>query len=178
LKKANLYTKPKTPIKIYVSAGGPRVAELAGKYADGLLIHPAKAGTLFKAFDNGARKADKDPSLLEKVAEVEVSYDEDYQAAVKSCRWWAGCMLPVFFRYDISDPREIEEHGKYVGDEAIANDPNLIVATTAEEHIQKIENIIRAGFNHLYFTSESPDEMKFIKFYGEKVLPYLRENYS
>ena len=31
LKKANLYTKPQRPLKIYVAAGGPRTAELAGR---------------------------------------------------------------------------------------------------------------------------------------------------
>jgi len=81
--------------------------------------------------------------------------------------------LPVFFKYDISDPREIEACGMLVGDEAIAK--RWIVATTAEEHIKRIQDFIKAGFNHLYFVSSSPDETKFIQFYGQKVLPYLRE---
>ncbi|MEM2111829.1 MAG: TIGR03557 family F420-dependent LLM class oxidoreductase, partial [Candidatus Bathyarchaeia archaeon] len=38
LKKANLYTKPDKPPKIYVAAGGPRVAELAGRMADGIIM--------------------------------------------------------------------------------------------------------------------------------------------
>jgi len=175
LKKANLYTKPKQPIKIYVAAGGPRVADLAGRHGDGLLLGPhlGQASELFQAFENGAKKAGREPSDLEKVAEVPVSYDEDYEAALKSCRFWAGCMLPVFFKYDISDPREIEAHGEFVGDESIAK--IWIVATTAEEHIKRIRPYVEAGFNHLHFVSSSPNELKFIKFYGEKVLPHLTE---
>jgi coenzyme F420-dependent glucose-6-phosphate dehydrogenase len=176
LKKANLYTKPIKPIKIYVATAGPRVAELAGKYADGILLDSIEHTSLFGIFEKGAKDAGKDPSSLEKVAEVMVSYDEDYTAALKSCRFWAGCMLPFFFRYDVSDPREIEANGELVGDEAI--EKAWIVATTAEEHIKRIENYIEAGFNHLYFCSSSPDELKFIKFYGEKILPYLKDTYK
>jgi len=176
LKKAKLYTKPDKTIKIYVAAGGLKVAELTGRHADGLLLGPGsldQAKNLFRAFENGARKAGRDPMSLEKVAEILVSYDEDYEAALKACRFWAGCMLPLFFKYDISDPREIEAHGRLVGDEAIAK--RWIVGTTAEEHIRRIERYVKAGFNHIYFVSSSPDEPKFIRFYGEKVLPQLRE---
>jgi len=176
LKKAKLYTKPNKPIKIYVAAGGPKVAELSGRYADGLLLGPGsldQAKNLFRAFGDGVKKAGRDPKSLEKVAEILVSYDENYEAALKACRFWAGSMLPLFFRCDISDPREIEAHGRLVGDEAIAK--RWIVGTTAEEHIRRIERYVKAGFNHLYFVSSSLDEPKFIKFYGERVLPHLRE---
>jgi len=175
LKKANLYTKPDKPIKIYVAAGGSRVAELAGRYADGLLVGPhlEQGEKMFRAFENGARKAGRDPASLEKVVEILVSYDEDYETALKACRFWGGPMLPLFFKYDISDPREIEAHGRLVSDDAIAS--TWIIGTTAEEHIERVQRYIKAGFNHLYFVSSSPDEPKFIKFYGEKVLPHLRE---
>jgi len=175
LKKANLYTKPKKPIKIYIAAGGPRVAELAGRLADGLLLVPGlgQPTEMFQAFDRGAKKAGRDPRKLERVAELLVSYDEDYERALKACRFWAGTTLPLFFKYDVSDPREVEEHGKFVGDEAIAK--KWIVATTAEEHLRKIEQFVKAGFDHIYFVSSSPDERKFIRFYGEKVLPHLRK---
>jgi len=177
LKKANLYTKPKTAIKIYVAAGGPKVAKLAGKYADGILLGAGSAERpekLFLAFEDGAKEEGKDPKHLEKVAEILVSYDEDYDKALKACKFWSGCMLPMFFKYDFSDPREIEEHGKLVENEALLS--RWIVATTAKEHIQRLEKYVKLEFNHLFFVSSSPDEKKYIKFYGEKVLPHLREH--
>lgn len=174
LKEAKLYTKPKEPLKIYVAAGGLRVAEMAGRHADGLLVGPGceQVEKMFKAFENGAKKAGRDPKSLEKVVEILVSYNENYEDALKACRFWAGCMLPVFFKYDISDPREIEAHGRFVGDEVIAK--RWVVGTRAEDHIKRIEEYVKAGFDHMYFVSSSPDEMKFIKFYGEEVLPYFR----
>jgi len=178
LRKANLYTKPKTHIKIYVAAGGPKVAELAGRLADGILLGIGAADQpekLFSAFEDGARKSGRDPERLEKVAEMLVSYDEDYDVALKACRFWAGCMLPIFFKYDISDPREIETHGKFVGNEAIAK--RWIVATTVNEFIERLERYVGAGFNQLFFVSSSPDETKFIKFFGAKVLPLLKKSH-
>jgi len=175
LKKAKLYTKPDRPVKIYVAAGGPRMAELAGRHADGLLLGPdlQQAKELFQAMENGAKKAGRNSASLERIVEILVSYDEDYETALKGCRFWTGPMLPIFFKYDISDPREIEACGTLIGDEAIAR--KWIVGTTAEEHIKRTKEYARAGFNHLYFVSSSPDETKFIQFYGQKVLPHLRE---
>ena len=177
LKRAKLYTKPSKPIRTYVAAGGPRTAELASKHADGILlsslIELEQSKKLLQTFENSAKRAGRDPASLEKVVEIQVSYDQDYERALKACRFWAGTMLPVFFTYDISDPREIEACGSFVGDEAIAK--KWIVATTAEEHIKRIQSFIKAGFNHLYFVSSSPDETKFTRFYGEEVLPHLRE---
>jgi coenzyme F420-dependent glucose-6-phosphate dehydrogenase len=40
LRKANLYTKPKSPPPIFVASTGARVAEIAGRHADGLLTVP------------------------------------------------------------------------------------------------------------------------------------------
>jgi len=175
LRNAKLYTRPDGAIKVYVAAGGLRTAELAGRLADGLLLTPnlGQAERLFNAFKNGAKKMGRDPDSLEKVVEILVSYDEDYEKALKACRFWAGSMLPEFYKFDISDPREIEGKGRLVADEAIES--RWIVATTAEEHIRRIERYIKVGFNHLYFVSSSPDEAKFLKFYGEKILPYFRE---
>ncbi|MBM4401237.1 MAG: TIGR03557 family F420-dependent LLM class oxidoreductase [Crenarchaeota archaeon] len=176
LRNANLYTKPDRPIKIYVAAGGSRVAELAGRLADGLLLGSGnleRSKQLFQAFENGAKKAGRDPSSLEKVVEILVSHDENYEAALKSCRFWASILLPPTIKFNAYDPREMESQGRLIDDESIAR--RWMIATTAEEHIKGIEQYVKAGFNHLYFVSSSPDETKFIKFYGRNVLPYLRE---
>jgi len=73
LRKANLYTKPRNPIKIYVAAVGTSVAILAGRYAHGLLVGPGRleqAAKLFKAFETSAQKEGRKPRSLKKVAEV------------------------------------------------------------------------------------------------------------
>ncbi|MEM2123213.1 MAG: TIGR03557 family F420-dependent LLM class oxidoreductase [Candidatus Bathyarchaeia archaeon] len=173
LKRAKLYTRPDKPVRIYVAAGGPRVAELAGRLADGIILLPdlEKIKVLNDAFLAGAKKAGRDSKSLDRIVEILVSYDEDYEKALKSCRRLAAPMLPLLFKYDIHDPKEIEAYGKLVGDEAIAK--RWIIGTTPEEHIRRIRDFIKMGANHLYFGSLSPNEHKFLQFYAKEVLPNL-----
>ena len=82
LKGANLYTKPQRPIPIYVAANGPKIAEMAGRHADGFLTLPFPDShykdVLFPALEKGARDANRDPSKIERLMELQMAYDEDY----------------------------------------------------------------------------------------------------
>lgn len=182
IKKAKLYTKPARPIPLYIASNGPAVAEIAGKYADGYLTsyvgeHFDHIGqVLLPALEKGAREAGRNPDLLEKAVWLAVSYDEDCDKALQSCRFWAGALLPVFLKYPVSDPREIEKHGEYVGNEQIAK--RWFVASSPEEHLKNIEKYIKLGFTHIVIQSSSPDELKTIRMFGERILPYLRETYA
>ncbi len=179
LKKARLYTKAKSPVPLFVATSGPKVAEIAGKYADGLLTTPLAEGDdrhyrekLFPALERGARLAGRDPSSIVKAIEVPVSYHEDFEKALESCRFWAATTLPAMLRYEIYDPREIEEHGKMVDLRKLAK--IWIISNDIEEHIRRAREYIKLGFSIIYFQSSSPDEEKFIETYGKKVLPHLK----
>ncbi len=176
LNKANLYTKPKTDIKLYVAANGPKTAYIAGKYAEGLLTLPAPLEyykeKLFPSFEKGAKEAGKDPKKMEKVIEFIVSYDEDFDKAVESARFWGGVLVPIFFNLGIYDPRVIESVGRMISKEEIAK--NWLIVTSPEEAIKKIKEYIDVGFTHVQFLSSSPDEEKFIKVFGKDVIPAIK----
>lgn len=180
LKKANLYTKPAKPVPIYVAASGKKIAELAGRYADGLLTLPFPdehyRDVLFPALESGARKAGRDPTQIEKLVELQVSYDRDYDKAVASTRWWAPTVLPVFFKVPISDPREIEAHGNLVSEEGLKT--AWFISNSVEDHIKNIERYIKLGFTNIHLQNSSWDDSDFIETFGSKVLPYLRETYG
>ncbi|MEM2896932.1 MAG: TIGR03557 family F420-dependent LLM class oxidoreductase [Candidatus Bathyarchaeia archaeon] len=116
LHNANLYTKPTSPIPIYIAACGPNTAYLAGKYADGFLTLPAareKCEELFLAVERGAKDSGRDPLLIEKAIEVEVSYDHDIDKALRSAKFWSGVLFADLFNLaKVYDPREIEGYGK------------------------------------------------------------------
>jgi len=185
LRKANLYTKPSTPPPIYVTSFGPKIAEIAGKHADGFMT----AGTaspsvdeqnwrnvLLPALERGAKSAGRDPSKIKKAFEIHISYDEDYEKAVKAARFWAGSQLPAMFKYAITDPREIEEHGQMVGDEQVAK--AWSASTKPDDFIRLVERYIRMGAQHIYYVSGSPDEIKTIRMFGKHVIPYIRSTYK
>jgi len=182
LKKANLYTRPNKPIPIYVAASGPRSAEIAGKYADGFLTYSGLLRprhlkeVLYPAIERGAKATGRDLKSIENALQVTVSYDEDFNKAVASCRFWAACLLPFTSKYPIYDPREIEAHGNMVDEKLLAE--RWLIATNPDEGIKKTEEYIKLGFTNIHYLSSSPDEEKFLKTFGERVLPYLKETYS
>jgi coenzyme F420-dependent glucose-6-phosphate dehydrogenase len=180
LNKANLYTKPASHIPIYIAATGPTVAEIAGRQADGFLtIGIAEQNyrdVLLPALEKGAKSAGRDPDKIVKSMEVGVSYDENYDKALDSVRFWAGALMPAFFMYGIADPRLIEEHGRLVGDKQLAE--HWLIGTKPEDHIKRLEKYIKTGFQHIYVSSSSPDEIKTARMYGMHVLPYIRSTYG
>jgi coenzyme F420-dependent glucose-6-phosphate dehydrogenase len=180
LKRANLYTKPETPIPLYVAASGAKVARLAGKYGEGFLTLPFPEShyrdVLFPALQDGAKEAGRDPSRIDKAIEVYVSYGENYAEALASVRCWAGTLLPFVFKYPIADPREIESYGRLIGDKQLTE--AWLIGTTSEDHIKWVEKYIKLGFRNLHITSSSPDDLKTIEMYGKEVLPYLRSTYG
>lgn len=186
LRKANLYTKPRKRLPIYVATSGKRGAEIAGKYADGLiypLSDPRRPETqrIFKddiwpSVERGAKAMERDPSQIAKAVSYYVCYAKDPKKAAEACRFWAGTVAPLPQKgIDISDPREIERMANAFDWNKIAD--GFFISGNYEEHIKRMEEYIRLGFNHILLASTSPDEREFLRVYRRKVIPYLKETY-
>ncbi len=181
LSGAKLYTIPSHRVPLYVAANGSTVGEIAGKYSDGVLTQEFAdknhyTDVLFPAVDKGAVLAKRDPKTVERMVELNLSYDEDYDKALEACRRWSTIMVPEFYKKPISDPRVIESRAGSLDMKEIGK--LWLIGPSIDEHIKKIEEYIRVGFTNLHFCSWSPYEEKFIKIYSKEVLPYLREKYS
>jgi len=81
--------------------------------------------------------------------------------------------VPFFFNYGVYDPRVIESVGRMIAKEYIAQ--AWMIVTNPEEAIKKTKEYLDAGFTHVQYLSSSPDEEKFIKVWGQKVIPALKE---
>ena len=95
VKDSNLYTKPKTPIPLYIAGLGKQSAMLAGEYGDGFVTNElnvdAISNNLFPALKEGAKRAGKDYDSLEKILFIPASYDpNDKQKAIESIRFWGA----------------------------------------------------------------------------------------
>jgi len=53
-----------------------------------------------------------------------------------------------------------------------------IVSSDPDEHIEKIKPYIDMGFRHLVFHAPGNDQARFLKIYGELVLPRLRRQFG
>jgi len=164
-----------------VAASGATVAKIAGTHADGLLTIPLPENqyheVIFPALKEGAKSAGRDPDRIIKAVEVWAGYDEDYEKALQSARFWAATLFPGMLKYEIFDPREIErDFGSFVGSEQLTR--YRLIGTKPEEHIKHLEKYIKMGFEHLYVLTSSPDEIKAVRMYGKHVLPYLHSTYG
>ncbi|MBS7654058.1 MAG: TIGR03557 family F420-dependent LLM class oxidoreductase [Candidatus Bathyarchaeia archaeon] len=178
LRKANLYTKPKSKIPLYVAANGSSAAYIAGKYADGLLtsgrVFDEKfSSEIFPALVKGAKDAGRNPEGIKKIVHIITSYDEDFERAVEGCKFWNATMIPGIFEAEVYDPRDLELKAKSIGREDIVK--RRFIITSEEEAIKKIELYLKFGVNEVEFLSTSPDQNKFIEFFGKKVFPYFRD---
>jgi G6PDH family F420-dependent oxidoreductase len=174
LKKANLYLKSKVPI--FISALGPKTAKLTGKVGDGFITFPTSLDRLknviFPKIKEGADSVGRSVDDITKVLELDVSLDADYEKALAALRPQKPTLVPDIFNTNEYDPRKLEARGNAeVSDSDLAK--AFIVGTTLEEHIARIEAAFELGFDHVFVSSNSPDEERFIEEYRKKVIPYF-----
>lgn len=181
LRNANLYTKPKTKIPVYMAASGAKSGYVAGYYADGVVVTARLFEQVFPtevspALEKGAKDAGRDVSKIKKIVHSVVSYSEDFEKAVESCRFWNATMVPDIFNSEIYDPRELERLGAQITREQIIQ--KRFIITSEEDALRRIEKWIKMGVDEIEFLSTSPDQRKFIQFMGKKIIPYVKETYK
>jgi coenzyme F420-dependent glucose-6-phosphate dehydrogenase len=179
LKGANLYTKPRTKIPIYMAASGPKSAALVGSHADGYATVDhllPKFKEIWYRIESSARKAGRNPRVIRKNIELFVSYDKDYGKALSSARRWKPVLIPDILNQPIYDPRQLESRGSRIDDSEIQK--TWLIATDPEQLTKKAESVISLGFDELQFHSSSPSEEEFMHVCGQEVLPYLKSIYA
>ena len=167
LNKAVLLTKPKEKVPVYVSAVGPRAADLAGRLGDHLISIANNAqyvtGELWPAFEAGARAAGRDPSTMERVGHFSYVYDPDH----------------------VVQPEDLQQDAGTISGGAVSkafSSGVISIFRTAEDFINKIEEMKRMGYNHIAIgggmliekdSHVSSDEAASLKIW-EDVLPHVR----
>jgi coenzyme F420-dependent glucose-6-phosphate dehydrogenase len=53
-----------------------------------------------------------------------------------------------------------------------------IVGSDPDEQVEKIAPYVALGFRHLVFHAPGPDQARFLRLYGEQVLPRLRARFA
>ena len=168
-----LYTKPSTKLPILISSVGPKSAMLAGEHGDGLITlgsrhAPEKLSEIvFSNFDEGARKAGKDPARMEKV--VSVSFTLDKPAAfLRRARGPFGNLAKGAL--DESDPRKIEQMGEALPDEVLLGSTTF--CSGWDEVAELILGLRKRGASQVVLPA-GPDT-RLIRTYARELLPRLR----
>ncbi|MBO0710413.1 MAG: glucose-6-phosphate dehydrogenase (coenzyme-F420) [Acetobacteraceae bacterium] len=178
---ATIYDRPETPVPIYVAAAGALVAKYAGRQADGFICTSGKARelyteTLLPNVRQGLADQKRDASGYDMMIEVKVSFDTDHARAMADTKHWGALALTPEEKTSVHDPREMERLADALPVERTAK--RWIVSTDPDEHVDKIAYYHGLGFNHLVFHAPGPDQARFLKLYGERVLPLLRKRFG
>ena len=108
--------------------------------------------------------------------EVKVSFDTDKQRALEDTRHWAALALSAEEKMSVEDPVEMERLADALPLERAAS--RWIVSNDPEEHVERIGYYVGLGFRHLVFHGPGPDQARFLRLYGEQVLPLLRRRFA
>ena len=161
LNNAVLLTKPKEKVPVYVSAIGPRAADLAGRLGDHLITlanNPQYIrDELFPALEAGARKSGRDPNTMERVGHFGYVYDPDQEVQLENLQQDAGTI-----------------QGGAMS-KAFASGP-ISIFHSAEDFITKIQELKQMGYNHIAIGNVTPpslDEAASLKIWKD-VLPHVR----
>ncbi len=171
---AKLYALPAQPIPIFIAAGGPKSARLAGTHGDGLITDPESVTKpqIRGNFEEAARAAGKDPSTMPIVVEhwVVVGNRAD---AEKGARLWRFSPKATKNYTDDPDPRDIQRRAET---EVPLEDVyrNWLISTDPDQHAQAIRDLFDKGITHVFVHSAQDDQHKVIDFFGQQVLPQLR----
>jgi coenzyme F420-dependent glucose-6-phosphate dehydrogenase len=179
--KATIYDKPAMPVPIYVAAAGPQVAKYAGRSADGFICTSGKGWklyteTLLPNVAEGIALAAKSEANYDRMIEMKVSFDTDRQRALQDTHHWGALALTPEEKVTVEDPIEMERLSDALPIERTAT--RWIVSTDPDEHIEKIRPYVELGFRHLVFHAPGPDQARFLKLYGDVVLPKLRRAFA
>ncbi|MEV0435343.1 MULTISPECIES: glucose-6-phosphate dehydrogenase (coenzyme-F420) [Nocardia] len=174
---ASIYDVPKDGIPVYIAAGGPVVARYAGRAGDGFICTSGKGMDLYTekllpAVAEGAAKAERDLSAIDKMIEIKISYDTDPELALENTRFWAPLSLTPEQKHDITDPIEMEAAADALPIEQVAK--RWIVASDPDEAVAQIKPYLDAGLNHLVFHAPGHDQLRFLDLFKRDLAPRLR----
>jgi len=172
---ATIYDLPPEGVQVYLAASGGKMAELAGRVANGLITTSGKPMELYRdtilpAFEKGAREAGRNSKRLDHMIEMKVSF------SMEDNRQWPTSVLGQDEKVGVFDPRELEERAKHIDDDLLVK--RWITSTDPDYHVQEIEKYIELGFTNLVFHGPGDDQVRFIQAYGAEVLPRLRRKYG
>ena len=174
---ASIYDVPEGGIPVYIAAGGPMVARYAGRAGDGFICTSGKGMDLYTeqlipAVKEGAAKAERSFDDVDRMIEIKLSYDTEYDTALNNTRFWAPLALSKEQKHDITDPIEMEKAADALPIEQIAK--RWIVGSDPDEVVAEVAKYVDYGLNHLVFHAPGHDQRRFLELFERDLAPRLR----
>ena len=171
MEEVKLYTRPKTPPRIFGAAVTPRTARWLGGWADGLLTlcgGPDDDLTeVIEAFREGGGEGKP------VVCQMKLAWGTD-EAALRedALHTWGTNLVIGQVVWEIPTPKQFEEAAAYMTVEDL--DRTVRVSTSLDQHAEWAREYVACGVDELVFHNVATNQAEFIDAFGEHVLPRLR----
>jgi 5,10-methylenetetrahydromethanopterin reductase len=193
LHQATLHFKIRSDIPIYITASGPRMLQMAGELADGIVFMPGSFPDCIKFalrnIEAGARKAGRSLADIDLAWCGIGSLNEDRNRALEASRWIAAWFPQTSPHYaEIAGvPSELIQRirAAYSGGHfheakaaaALATEDmieRLALAGTPQDFRARIQGVLDLGIRHIEFLTIDDDRLGSAKLFTEQVIPHFR----
>ncbi|MGD9712818.1 MAG: TIGR03557 family F420-dependent LLM class oxidoreductase [Thermomicrobiales bacterium] len=161
LENARIFTMPEEIPQLHLAAGGPKAAEFAGEFGDGL-ISTSPDGKLVETFvESGGESKPRYGQLTLCWAETK---EKAIQTVMKA---WPNAGLRGELSQELPTPTHFEQAVQLVREEDI--EQAIVCGPDPEPVIQKVQEYIDAGFDHIYLHQVGSDQEGFFAFYQREL---------
>ena len=192
-------TWAKIPPPVWIAGYGPKVLQMAGRVADGIILQfadPALIDWCMGFVKEGARAAGRNPKNIEVMSAAPVWVSNDLRVARERVRWFPALVsnhvmdlirqykpedLPPALtsyvqdrgRYDYQHHCEVgSDNAEFVSDEVI---DRFCLIGPAEAHRKKLHELAEAGVTQFNIYLMCGDEEQTLETYDREILPaFLR----
>lgn len=167
---AKLYTLPKAKPTIVGAAVTKETAAWMGTWADGMMTVHRPFDELKEVVDAFRNNGGKGKPVYLK---VQLSYAPTEDEALQGA--WDQWRTNIFHSSVLGDLWQVEqfdELGKYVQPEELK--AMVRISASLDQHINWIEKDRQLGFERIILHNVNREQERFIKTFGEKVLPHFR----
>ena len=183
---------------VWVAGYGPKVLELAGRLADGVILQfadPDLIAWCLSFVKRGAESAGRDPDAIEVMAAAPVWVSDDLKLARERVRWFPALVsnhvldlisrykpeelpdsLTSYVRhrgaYDYQHHCEVDSsNANFVSDEVV---DRFCLVGPMEAHLEKLRKLLSLGVTQFNIYLMCGDEEDTLEQYGNRVLPTFK----
>jgi len=165
VENARIYDVPGDGVPVYVAAGAPNAAELAGRIGDGFISVAPEEELLDKFESNGGKGKDE-------IGQVMVCYAESEEEAKKIVKEiWPNAGITGDLSQELPLPKHFEQASEMVSEDDLCK--NVACGPDPEKHLEQIRKFAGAGYTHVYVHQIGHDQEPFFRFYEREIIPKL-----
>ena len=166
---AHLYTRPEKPPLMLGAAISPETAGWLGGWADGLITISKPPDELKSVVDAFRRGGGEGKSMY---LQVQLSYGRTDDDALSGA-WdqWRNNIFNSPVLSDLRTPAAFDAAGELISPDRLHGFVNI--SSNTDRHIEWLREYAGLGFTHLYLHNVNREQERFIRAFGEEVIPAL-----